>query len=108
MEMVQSLNMFKWIPGRQLGQYEKMKIFSFSFLDCYLIRYKADFQLPIHTDLVENKKHYRLNIVLRGEDAYIGSHIFRFPKIVCFRSDLPHGTKLLTKPRLVLSFGWVR
>jgi hypothetical protein len=99
--------MFNWIPGRQSEQYEKLKIFSFWFLDCYLIRYQAGFQLPIHTDPVENKKHYRLNIVLRGENAYVGNYIFKFYRIVCFRSDLPHGTKIITKPRLILSFGWV-
>lgn len=100
--------MLRWTTGRQGSGYEKAKIFSTPFLDCYLIRYHVGFKLPLHTDPVQGKLHYRLNILLRGEDAYVGQYLWRRRRIICFRSDLPHGTYKLTRPRLILSFGWVR
>ena len=96
----------KWQKGRQKGQYEKLKLFSFICIDCYLIRYKPGYQLPMHIDKVEGKKHYRLNILLKGEDAYVGEYLFKIGRVVCFRSDLLHGTTKLTKKRMLLSFGW--
>lgn len=95
-----------WRKGRQGDGYEKLKIFHLPFLDCWLIRYNKGFKLPIHSDGVEGKRHYRLNILIKGEDAYIGNSIFRWWRVVLFRADMPHGTRELTRNRLIFSLGW--
>lgn len=96
-----------WEVGRQGQGYRKKRIFSFINVDMYLIAFDKGFKLPMHTDAVSGKKHYRLNILLKGEDAYIGNYIFKFWRIILFRSDQIHGTVELTRDRLLLSIGAV-
>lgn len=95
-----------WQDGRQGKGYSKLCLAKCRWFDCYLIRFSAGFQLPVHSDEVTGKRHYRLNILLRGEDAYVGDSIFRWWRIVLFRADQPHGTTLLSKDRLLFSIGW--
>lgn len=99
---------FKWNNGRQGGAYQNMLLFSCRFFDCYLIKFKSGFKLPIHVDEVTDKQHYRMNFLIYGEDAYEGNHIFRWRRIVIFRPDQPHGTKKLNRKRLLFSIGWTR
>lgn len=96
----------RWENGRQGEGYQKLKVFGILGCDCYLIRFWPGYQLPMHRDEVVGKRHYRLNILLRGEDAYVGLHIFKWWRFILFRSDWMHGTLRLNEPRLLLSFGW--
>lgn len=69
------MKLFKWLPGRQLGcNYEKycflrFKIGKYGF-DGYILKYKARTSLPFHIDPVENGRHWRLNITLKGESVF--------------------------------------
>ena len=100
-----------WIRGRQLGcDYLKFKVFQTKSTDCWLIKYPPDVVLPIHKDRVKDKKHYRLNVVLKGRgDFSIYKVIWSLGKrIILFRPDMyGHGMKNGNKERLVLSLGWV-
>lgn len=97
----------KWQPGRQGTGYRKLPIFQISFADMYLIHYPVGAYVPTHTDVVEGKKHYRLNIILWGEDNFQGQTLFSTKRIKFFRPDLtPHNVDKVTKNRLVLSLGW--
>jgi hypothetical protein len=96
----------RWEQGRQGGGYQKVKLFSCRYLDCYIIKFPAGYRLPTHVDEVVGKRHYRLNVLLRGEDAYQGAYIWKLWRFICFRSDQPHGTLTLTRVRTLLSFGW--
>ena len=101
--------MNKWEDGRQGTGYRKLKLFSSNFLgcDCYLIDYPPNTHIPTHTDPVPNKKHYRLNILLRGEDKFQGETIFSTSRIKFFRPDImPHSVEEVSRRRLIFSLGW--
>lgn len=100
--------MMKWIDGRQGGGYKKLPIIRCRFFDCWLIKYNAGFELPIHCDEIVGFVHHRLNILIYGEDAYIGESDWKVWRVTKFVSSLPHGTTKLSRPRLILSFGWKR
>jgi hypothetical protein len=107
--------MFKWEKGRQNTGYEKLKIFQFLNMDCYLLRYKVGDYIPWHTDPVAGRKHFRLNIELKkaisGGNLYLIKENDRIKKIksrlVFFRSDLrKHAvTEIRKGERIVLTFG---
>ena len=112
------MSWLKWTKGRQNGGYEKMLLYQFKLFskgfDCYLLRYKVGDEIPAHTDPVEGKKHYRLNIELK--QALVGGDLFFYKKRhwehqyklwVFFRSDLqPHKvTRVIVGERIVLTFG---
>jgi hypothetical protein len=120
--------MFNWVKGRQNTGYEKLKIFQFLNMDCYILRYKVGDYIPWHTDPVPGKRHYRLNFELK--QAEIGGTCLYMPwansddelnyqrrkacfilsdnrRFVLFRSDIiPHKvTKIEKGTRIVLTFG---
>lgn len=112
--------MFNWTKGRQNTGYEKLKIFQFLNMDCYILRYKVGDSIPIHTDPVPGYRHYRLNIVLKK--ARTGGRVNFGPasrqilknvvksddnRVVFFRSDIvPHSvTEIRKGQRIVLTFG---
>lgn len=103
-------DLFKWVDGRQIKHYKKMKIYSFWRVDCYLIKYSAGTAVGNHKDTIEGYKHYRLNILLKGEMdklAMIGKPIFKWWRVILFRPDLYlHCLKPTSKAGLILSFGW--
>lgn len=99
---------FKFTEGRQHGGYFKSKLFEHKFYDMYLIHYPAKSFISTHIDPVKNKKHYRLNIIIQGEDNFIGNTIYSSNRIKFFRPDInPHSVKPVNKDRLILSFGYV-
>ena len=109
-------NLFRWRAGRQNTGYEKMLLLVNPFLlpfDLYILRFKTGTEIPAHTDPVRNKRHYRLNIVLRhaksGGDFICSEPIFETRRIKLFRPDVsPHSvTKIESGTRYVLSLGWV-
>ena len=110
-------NLFRWKSGRQQSGYEKMLLLANPLLqpfDCYLLRYKEGAEIPEHTDPVDDKRHFRLNVVLR--EARIGGQfkcrdlIWETRRFKLFRPDQsPHSvTKVQNGTRYVLSIGWVR
>jgi len=99
---------FRWGDGRLSGSYKKLKLLHTIWFDTYLIKFYRGYHLPIHIDPIRGYKHYRLNILLKGEDAYIGEYIFKWGRIIVFEASLPHGTTTLSKDRLLLSIGWKR
>jgi hypothetical protein len=102
----------KWDQGRQKTGYLKKTLFistRFS-IDGYLIKYPVGSSIPEHIDPVSDKKHYRLNIVLKqpkNSGLYQGdSFINLFNRIIFFRPDIhKHSVTECHSERLVLSFG---
>jgi Rps23 Pro-64 3,4-dihydroxylase Tpa1-like proline 4-hydroxylase len=105
-----------WQLGRQNTGYKKLKIFQFLNMDCYILKYEEGDHIPFHTDPVPDRKHWRLNIILkRAEEG--GELLFNYPdhffaqvqpeRIQLFRSDLvSHAVSEVKKgTRYVLTFG---
>jgi len=107
----------RWRSGRQETGYEKLLLLANSFVlpfDCYLLRYRKGAEIPEHTDPVTDKKHYRLNVVLKhardGGEFVCSDPIFERSRIKIFRPDQsPHGVSRVNDgTRYVFSLGWVR
>lgn len=100
----------KWTKGRQNYFYEKLKLFSFWRMDCYLIRYSKGCAIGYHTDDVPGFKHYRCNIQLRGIDRLCCPEekpLVKRKRITVFRSDKLHSFGITLENGLILSFGLV-
>ena len=98
----------RWQKGRQGTGYDKLCLFQSKTLlcDCYLISYPPNTSIPIHTDPVPSKRHYRINILLCGEDKFVGKCIWQSRRIKFFRPDItPHSVDEVSMRRLMLSFG---
>jgi 2OG-Fe(II) oxygenase superfamily len=107
----------RWEVGRQGTGYEKMLLATARWplpFDCYLLRYRPGSSIPFHTDPVDGRRHYRLNVVLRravgGAFELDGAPIWRVGRAVLFRPDLGrHAVSMVDRgTRYVLSIGWVR
>ena len=110
-------NLLRWRSGRQETGYEKMLLLANPFLvpfDCYLLRFKQGSGIPEHSDPVDGKRHYRLNIVLRqaaeGGQFVCEEPIYESNRIKLFRPDKTRHsvTTVRRGVRYVLSIGWVR
>ena len=110
-------NFLRWKSGRQQTGYEKMLLLANPFIvpfDCYILRYKQGAEVPEHTDPVDGKRHYRLNVVLKkarsGGEFVCSSTIFESSRIKLFRPDqAAHSvTRVDEGTRYVFSLGWVR
>lgn len=100
--------MARWERGRNPGTwYWKKKIFQFWRFDCWLIRYPPSVKLRNHCDTVPGKRHFRLNIVLKGKGEFIGERVLLKwrDRFTLFRSDATHSMKNGPTERLVLSIG---
>lgn len=109
-------NFLRWREGRQGTGYEKLLLLVNPYLlpfDLYILRYRQGSEIPLHTDPVEEKRHYRLNVELRS--ARVGGKficekpILELPRFKLFRPDAsPHAvTRIEAGTRYVLSLGWV-
>ena len=99
----------KWELGRQGTGYRKLKLLTGKSFDCYLIDYPPGTHIPIHVDPVPGFCHFRINLLLLGEDKFIGETILSFGKVKFFRPDImPHSVEEVSTRRIVLSIGWVR
>ena len=109
-------NWFRWRRGRQQSGYEKMLILVNPFLlpfDFYLLRFRKGSEIPPHTDPVSEKRHYRLNLILK--QAREGGHfscsnpIYESRRIKLFRPDRNEHSvsRINAGTRYVLSIGWV-
>jgi 5'-nucleotidase len=107
--------LWKWMNGRQLGcSYEKFCLWSFRIwkwgFDSYILRYKANTDLPWHLDPIDGK-HYRLNIKLKGRAYFLVKGISRkvwHDKFILFRPDLYEHSLIILTPTLKLSFGFAK
>lgn len=104
----------KWEPGRQGGDYRKKLIFAFKIpfmfaMDSYIVEFGPRYYLNKHKDKVEGKRHFRLNIVLKGKGRFICEKtIFERKRIVFFRPDIrEHSMINGHEKRRILSIGFV-
>jgi hypothetical protein len=125
------MSLWRWAPGRQGGGYRKLLLARGRSWDAYVLDYPPGSGVSVHRDPVDGRRHYRLNVVLRGAlDAFYVAHLASLERltyrkvparwsrrvrsalggrVVLFRPDqTPHGVEPGTKRRVVLSVGWVR
>lgn len=101
--------MIGWRPGRQGSGYSKLLLWESKHLSCdaYLLKYPPNTGVPTHTDVVAGKQHYRINILICGEDNFKGETIFSSKRIKFFRPDIsPHSVEKVSRARIILSIGW--
>lgn len=108
--------LFRWQKGRQLTGYDKMLLGGCVWpikLDTYLLRFPEGSEVPVHTDKVEQGRHYRLNIVLKnakeGGDFICEQPIYENSRVKLFRPDISkHSVSRIVKGnRYLLSIGFV-
>jgi len=106
------VNWLKWVQGRQGGDYQKKLLAIFSIprifaFDMYLIKYAPGCTLKEHVDKVGRGKHYRLNIIIRGEGHFkCEKTIIKTKRFVLFRPDkYLHSMQNGSKERRVISIG---
>ena len=100
----------KWNPGRMNTGYWLHTLAKGKNWDLFLIKYPVGSYIVPHNDRFPGKRHYRLNILLWGEQTFRahGPIIFQLGPIVFFRSDETLHEVLPSKRlRLLLSFGIV-
>ena len=107
---------FRWQSGRQGTGYDKMLLITAHWpipFDSYLLRYPDGSEIPAHTDPVDDKRHYRLNVILKqsksGGTFVCEDPIFQTNRIKLFRPDVSRHsvTRVSGGSRYVFSFGWV-
>lgn len=82
--------------------------------DCYLLRFKVGSRIDEHTDPVDGRDHFRLNIIVKkaaaGGEFVCRNPIYESARLKLFRPDCsPHAvTRVEQGTRYVLSIGWVR
>jgi hypothetical protein len=111
------MSLWRWEAGRQGTGYEKMLLATARRplpFDCYLLRYRPGSSIGWHSDPVDGRRHFRLNVVLRkavgGTFAMSGTPLWSAGRAVLFRPDVtPHAVSMVERgTRYVLSIGWVR
>ncbi|MEK6828863.1 MAG: 2OG-Fe(II) oxygenase [Nanoarchaeota archaeon] len=106
------VNWLRWVSGRQGGDYQKkllaiLKIpFVFGF-DMYLLKFAPGFVLPEHVDQVKRGRHFRMNIILKGNGEFKCERaIIRTKRVILFRPDkYKHSMHNGNAERKVLSIG---
>ena len=96
--------------GKLNTNYQKLVICNFGFFDINLIKIPTGTQIPRHTDPIENKRHYRLNINLVKPSVgghFQGKYLWKLPRITLIRPDIhPHAVSEIFKGHaLILSIG---
>lgn len=106
-----------WEKGRQnTCEYWKMEIFSFKIwkfgFDCYILKYNPNTYLPRHKDKVENAKHWRLNIPLKGKSIFYhfnGKKVLYTKNLILFRPDIEaHWMAISETGCTRISFGFAK
>lgn len=102
-----------WQDGRLGTGYSKLAIFSSLFLemDAYILKIPAGVKIPPHFDKVRGKRHFRMNITLKGclrmqtrGAAFKLGQWFSF-----FRPDIvQHCANPPSTTTYILSIGWLR
>ena len=100
--------MSKWKSGRQGTGYWLYYLATGKNWDLLFIKYPVGSYIVPHNDFIPGKRHFRLNILLWGEQSFRahGPTIINWGPFVLFRSDTTkHEVLTSTRLRLVLSFG---
>jgi hypothetical protein len=106
----------RFTRGRQESGYEKMLLMTAPWpipFDMYILRFRVGDHIPPHTDPVTNRRHYRLNIVVRkaseGGEFLCEDAIFETERIKFFRPDRSRHavSQIVRGSRWVLSVGFV-
>lgn len=103
----------RWVSGRQGGDYKKKLLAKFRIplifgFDMYLLKFDPGFKLKEHVDKVDRGRHFRLNIILRGDGEFnCEKTIIRTKRIILFRPDkYLHSMQNGNIERKVLSIGF--
>ena len=113
------MKLFKWGLGRQPNvKYKKLCFLNFRIgkfgFDGYILKYQAPTILNWHTDPVENGKHHRLNLNLKGSSAFIMNIPFKIKVtegiggLNTFRPDLREHKLVVFTDTIKLSLGFVK
>lgn len=110
------MKLFHWISGRQEGGYDKLPLVAFDWLpiDAYVIRYREGSYIHPHTDSVTNKKHFRVNVIVKkaesGGEFVCPDAIINTDRVKFFRPDIhEHSVTAIEQgTRYVLSIGWAK
>ncbi len=96
----------RWQVGRQGTGYRKLLLAQGRCWDLYVIDYPPGSCVPVHTDPVPGRQHWRANLRLWGEDAFEGTAVVRLGRLVIFRPDIaPHAVTTVRRRRVLLSCG---
>lgn len=99
-------NRWLWQSGRQGTGYRKLLLAMGSCWDAYLLDYPKGSSVPVHTDPVPGRRHWRANLVLFGAWSYQGDAVLRVGPLVVSRPDvMPHSVPPVSRRRVVLSVG---
>lgn len=106
------MKFFTWQPGRQEATKDILKfpIWSFFGIDLYLLKFPANKEVATHLDVVDAKKHFRLNITLTGEWILTINQTQKTQQAGdyhLFRPDIQEHSAKFIKTSLVLSIGWI-
>ena len=114
--MSQGWTWLRWRRGRQGTGYDKLLLACLPWplpFDCYLIRYPIGSEIPQHVDPAGDRRHFRLNVVIKaspeGGEFVCERPLFETSRVKFFRPDVsPHAvTRVEGGPRYVLSVGWL-
>lgn len=106
------MSIWKWSNGRKKTGYEKLRLISLWSFDCYILRFKPGTRIPKLRDPVGDRKHYRLNIILKhakaGGEFKCANCIINWSRVKLFRADkFKHSVSEVTDgTRYVLSIGF--
>ena len=99
----------KWKQGRQGTGYNTLTLVNSSRFDFHIVTYPVGSYIPPHVDELESgRKHYRLNVLLCGDDTFeCQKVVFKWWRFTLFRPDVNiHSVPLVKKKRILLSFGF--
>ena len=87
--------------------YLRFGIPGFLGMDIYLLKFKPQCLLPGHIDHVKRGRHFRLNIILKGEGKFeCDKTIIKTKRVIFFRPDKhTHSMQNGDTERKVLSIG---
>lgn len=79
------------------------------YANAMILYYPPNTPNPPHSDPFVDRRHYRINLRLWGEDTFrtTGPVLFKFGPLVVFRSDFEHEVLASRRARVVLSIGIV-
>ncbi len=108
-----SSSLFEWVKGRQLtATYLKFKLIEFRLfdfgMDAYLLKIPGRAKVSPHRDPIENAKHYRMNIVYKGNPIFLCTNIkFKLfgNRIIIFRPDINTHSLITIEEVKMLSIG---
>ncbi len=99
--------LFRWQYGRQRSGYRVFCFWNWLSCDGYIIHIPPGTTILPHTDVVDGKRHFRLNIDLWGRcRMLIDKHLWQFWRFTLFRPDVyRHSVLPSTQSVWLLSLG---